>query len=1352
MKFKIKCVRGVALLVVLSLMLSLIAPVNVRASENGREYVKEALDKLRYMDEEVAEGKEDSVSKHSDNKWWQPTKIDFLPWNFFHVAVQIHIRKNNEGMDEKELEIIYKNEETGEPNGKKGRADLSWLKEDGKTYIWEIKPISYKNDTEKKTNAEEQLKGYVDSDMNYVHGDDSIPNATFYVELDIPRTNGTEKVKYKIFYENIGGGLIVYSFDRESATLCEEDVDEEELNKVEQQRKEQIDNYIYELLLDYGISDEDIMGGATTGETPSDAVENKRLPLSYEGVCLLWYIAMYWCCEIDEYGLSTGYTKVEVANNFLNKYYEVGGDFCLFYFPFFITEEDYDELYQTIYDILDWAYVLYGKELEESIYKIVFEGGTDKIEDVKRIIQILDDEYTYASTIAPPRDPLIIDFGQAGITLTSLEDGVNFDLDNNTFAEKTAWIGTEDGFLALDKNNNGVIDNGGELFGDEFVMDNGKISSTGFEALISLNSNDDNIINKDDIKYNELLIWVDANNNGNTDSGELKPITEYGINEINLDYVLENNVDTATGTMQAEYSTVVCDDGTIRKMGEFWFKVNSSDTTQGGEMTMGNVPDIMYAIENDATGKLEELCLAFSNERNVVIKRMYLKQILYFITGATNIDPNSRGGNIDARDLKVIEEFMGREFEGVDGSNPNSRAAEKLNLIYNTIENQYYNILNLETTYGGIISIVSAFEENGQKKLNLNAIDCIIEGKKQSGEDVSLFIYDTANYLQSFDIMNATNYYEAFVERYSDVSVDYEAMLELAKSGNTYLGTISDDVFSGTSYNDFVFGYDGDDNLISGIGTDYLYGGAGDDLLDGGQGEYIYYFETNHGNDQVLDKSGDSKLIFLDGLSFDDYEIDFSSNNEMLLTHIETNQTINIKYYVESTDKVELCFYDDTIVFDESEEKNIVMGTPDKDTLSSSKELNIFVGKEEDDVIYGGDEADYIFGSDGDDELYGANGYNIIFGGLGDDVIYDGSDTGYLRGGYGDDEIYAGGGSDTLDGGCGNDYLEGNHGDDTFIFKKGYGSDIVSDMSGNNVIKLYDYLAENMNFYKNSQNDLIIKFDETEDVLVIEDFYADNSNASYVFKLHDNAVLKQSDINAENLGVEGTEGDDWLSITDPDGSIAYGKGGHDGINGASGNDELYGEDGNDTLYGNEGDDVLDGGTGDDSLNGGNGDDTYIFKAGYGKDIINDWGGNTILDMSEISYHNISISEQNGSALVITIVDTGDEIVFNGYKWNQGDLNIKFADGNLATVDKNTFEMKLLNQPENNNESSYDSHKGDEATDEAIDKATSTDANNDEELPEAEVEERIDGTEASSEEQINYDDIDVSTSTDASVVK
>lgn len=196
MKFKIKCVRGVALLVVLSLMLSLIAPVNVRASENGREYVKEALDRLRYMDEEVSEGKEDSVSQHSKNNWGKPIYVDFLPWNFFHVAVQIHIRNHNTGMDKKELEIIYKSEETGEPNGKKGRADLSWTKEDGNTYIWEVKPISYKNDTDKMKKAIEQVEGYVNTSDTYVRGDLSIPGDTFYVKLYIPRVDGIEVTRY----------------------------------------------------------------------------------------------------------------------------------------------------------------------------------------------------------------------------------------------------------------------------------------------------------------------------------------------------------------------------------------------------------------------------------------------------------------------------------------------------------------------------------------------------------------------------------------------------------------------------------------------------------------------------------------------------------------------------------------------------------------------------------------------------------------------------------------------------------------------------------------------------------------------------------------------------------------------------------------------------------------------------------------------------------------------------------------------------------------------------------------------------------------------------------------------------
>lgn len=58
----------------------------------------------------------------------------------------------------------------------------------------------------------------------------------------------------------------------------------------------------------------------------------------------------------------------------------------------------------------------------------------------------------------PPRDPLIIDLGKKGIELTDVDGGVYFNLDKNGFAEKTAWIGREDGFLFLDRNGNGMVD------------------------------------------------------------------------------------------------------------------------------------------------------------------------------------------------------------------------------------------------------------------------------------------------------------------------------------------------------------------------------------------------------------------------------------------------------------------------------------------------------------------------------------------------------------------------------------------------------------------------------------------------------------------------------------------------------------------------------------------------------------------------------------------------------------------------------------------------------------------------------------------------------------------------------
>jgi hypothetical protein len=70
------------------------------------------------------------------------------------------------------------------------------------------------------------------------------------------------------------------------------------------------------------------------------------------------------------------------------------------------------------------------------------------------------------------------------VETTSKENsGVYFDHDNNSFAEQSGWVGKDDGLLVFDKNNNGKIDDGSELFGNNTILSNGNKAANGFEAL-----------------------------------------------------------------------------------------------------------------------------------------------------------------------------------------------------------------------------------------------------------------------------------------------------------------------------------------------------------------------------------------------------------------------------------------------------------------------------------------------------------------------------------------------------------------------------------------------------------------------------------------------------------------------------------------------------------------------------------------------------------------------------------------------------------------------------------------------------------------------------------------------------
>lgn len=914
------------------------------------------------------------------------------------------------------------------------------------------------------------------------------------------------------------------------------------------------------------------------------------------------------------------------------------------------------------------------------------------------LLDPLNDEYTNAGNAQPPRDPLAIDLGALGIELTTLENGVNFDLDKNGFAEKTAWIGLEDGFLCLDRNGNSKIDDGGELFGDQVELSNGAISVSGFEALADFDEDGDGVIDHNDTVWNDLRVWIDANHNGISDSGELKTLNELGVVNISLDVTKEENVDTATGTMEAEFAMVTFADGTERKISEFWFPVNTSDTTQtGGDgeivETKGNVPDITLAIEADKTGTLAVLYKKYCLSEDFVEKRFLSKQILYFITDSTDISPNSRGGNIDARDLHVIETFMGREFVGVGGTNPNSNAANILKKLYISLENIFFSDLNVESQDSFYINMIFVSEdEQGNKIVDFTFLNAILEMEIATGENVEGNLYSIGSYLSLFDEAYDTNAFSEFSTYYKAVSPQYADILELSKSGTTYLATNDNDTYRGTGNNDFIFGLDGNDilngasgidiihgnngndQISGGVGNDMLYGDSGNDTLDGGTGndtlkggygDDTYIFAKGYGNDTIIDSDGLNTLRFK-GIKPSDILVNGTDEYDATITIKGTNDTLVIKDFRKSE---EYRNYDLEI-------DGVKMHVTDKDSP-----FRHIYGGNGDDVLKAvvDDSVMHAFG--GDDTVYGSKENDVIYGNEGNDTVYAGN---------GNDFVYGGAGNDIIDGGEGNDLLYGGFGDDTYIFGKNCGTDVINDTEGTSVIKLTNEVSLADLRIDSVGEDVVISIRDTDDKLIITDFKQNPDN--YVLRIGDEEISVKDNITAEEKDfLSGSENYDYI-VNENKTVIAGGESGDriigsgmdeyilgdsdsDQLLAGGGNDVIFGGSGDDYINGGDGDDIIDAGTGNDFIDGGSGNDIYIFKPGYGADSIMDSEGvNTVMFGDGFTAGDIKAYRSNWNDILITFDGFEDTLTIKNYCISKEARNftLVFADGTVVeAADQNS---------------------------------------------------------------------------------